>query len=626
MRTLQRVIMPLEDDPDLQALYLTDQPGKAGNAEAVSVRDRRGLVVPAGNRTSLCTYFNAFAAGYWRRWSVLSEVRLRLRARGDGTVLVYRSDAAGHALRVETARVKSARTTKIEFELSLKPFLDGGWYWFELVGGDGELVLEEAEWVAETDRRQGTTSVAITTFNRPRFCVDLLAALADADDALAAIDEILVVDQGAQRIADDPAFTAAQTALGDKLRVITQDNLGGSGGFSRGMLEALRADRSDYVLLLDDDIALTEPESILRLITFGDLARTPTIVGGHMFDLLDKPVLHVYGDTVAKYRWWTEAAPNTFLLHNLAHQQLRHTPWLHRRADSDFNGWWMCLIPLEIIRKVGLSLPVFIKWDDVEYGIRARKAGFPTVSLPGAGVWHMPWHAKDTATDWQMYFQQRNRIITALLHSPYDRGGNMLKESLFITIKHALAMQYSTAELMLLAIQDVCVGPEHLHPGMHTKMGQIRALRAGFADADAKGDIEAFPPVRRKAPRRGRGIAQVPDDTKALVKAALKGAVRQIRPVPRLATNHPEAVVPYVDQRWWLLAKLDSALVSSAEGTTMSWYQRDRRKFTSLVTRAFQAHAELLRRWPGLVDEYRREMPALVTPEAWQQTLGDVER
>ena len=36
--------------------------------------------------------------------------------------------------------------------------------------------------------------------------------------------------------------------------------------------------------------------------------------------------------------------------------------------------------PLE---EIGLSLPLFIKWDDAEFGLRAREAGYPTVSMPG---------------------------------------------------------------------------------------------------------------------------------------------------------------------------------------------------------------------------------------------------
>jgi galactofuranosylgalactofuranosylrhamnosyl-N-acetylglucosaminyl-diphospho-decaprenol beta-1,5/1,6-galactofuranosyltransferase len=73
----------------------------------------------------------------------------------------------------------------------------------------------------------------------------------------------------------------------------------------------------------------------------------------------------------------------------------------------------MCLIPTRVIREIGLSLPMFIKWDDADFGLRAGEAGFPTVTLPGVAVWHVPWHEKDDTIDWQAYFHRRNRIVAA---------------------------------------------------------------------------------------------------------------------------------------------------------------------------------------------------------------------
>ena len=46
------------------------------------------------------------------------------------------------------------------------------------------------------------------------------------------------------------------------------------------------------------------------------------------------------------------------------------------------------LIGIMIVREVGLPLPLFFQWDDIEFGYRARAHGFPTVALPGAGIWH----------------------------------------------------------------------------------------------------------------------------------------------------------------------------------------------------------------------------------------------
>ena len=58
--------------------------------------------------------------------------------------------------------------------------------------------------------------------------------------------------------------------------------------------------------------------------------------------------------------------------------------------------------------------------------------------------------------------------------------------------------------------------------------------------------------------------------------------------------------LPYQDASWWVLAKLDSALVSAAEGTSASWYKRDRKLFRSLGWRSVILHARLRRQWPRL--------------------------
>ena len=196
------------------------------------------------------------------------------------------------------------------------------------------------------------------------------------------------------------------------------------------MFEAVN-NGSDYVLLLDDDV-IVEPESILRMVTFANYCKNPTIVGAHMFDMFDRSVLHAYGEVVNPWRnFYDKPYDDMVMGHDLGRSNLRSTHWLHRRVDVDYNGWWMCLIPTAVIHEIGLSLPLFLKWDDAEYGLRAKEAGFPTVSFPGAGVWHVSWTDKDDSVGWQAYYHERNRLITALLHSPFDKGGRVMLDSLF---------------------------------------------------------------------------------------------------------------------------------------------------------------------------------------------------
>jgi len=637
---LQRMVLPADADFDTLPLYveggvalpgpefdsgraaLAAELAKPGTIEPIHpdlVLGRRTMRIPAGTRVSFATYFNAFPASYWRRWTSVEKVVLRVGLQGVADVLVYRSSARGDQHRVAKATIDGQVA---EFELPLDMFGDGGWYWFDVVAGMDDATVEFAEWstpsVAET---AGRISIGITTFNRPADCVLLLRSLSADQEALALIDKVFVIDQGTQKVEADSGFADAAHTLGDRLQVIHQANLGGSGGFSRAMYETTFGEQSRYVMLLDDD-ALVEPEGILRAVTFADLCRTPTIVGGHMLNMHVKSTLHAFGERVNRYRFWWGADPHTKNSHNFAEAPLRTTRWLHRRIDVDYNGWWMCLIPTDVVREIGLSLPIFIKWDDAEYALRAKEFGIPTVSLPGAAVWHVNWADKDDAIDWQAYHHARNRILVALLHSPYPRGGRLLVESMATQLKHAMSMQYSTAELRLWALEDILSGPDHLHRDLPTKLGEIRAFRSGQDDAVIAKDPLAFPSVKRvKPPKRGKDPTE-PSGLLGRYVGAAAGVYRQLQPVRRSSEKNPEVRVPAMDSRWRLLSQFDSAVVSTADGSGAAWYKRDRKRFTDIMRRSALLHERMAVNWDELAELYRDAAPELTDPKSWMPTWG----
>ena len=651
-RLLQRQILPLDHDLDVLALYVDAGPvvldadkyeiGHNRNARELNaaamrqtvsdgssihpdqIQSRTAIEVSAGTRLSFGTYFNAFPASYWRRYSVVKDVRLTITVRGhDAMVVVYKSMANGRSQRVDAATAESASTETFTFDLSLKPFVDGGWYWYDVVAGDEDVVVESAEWTADVtdDRAQhGTVDIAITTMNRPDFCAKLLGQIG-GDAALAPfLDTVFVMEQGTDKVVDSPDFAKAQGALGDRLRILEQGNLGGSGGYARGQLESLRKGTATYAMMMDDDV-VCEPEGIIRAVTFGDLARRPTIVGGHMFSLFAKSRMHSFGEIVQPWRFWWQSAPGVFNDWDFAARNLRSARWLHKRVDVDFNGWFMCLIPREVIAEIGLSLPLFLKWDDSEYGLRAKEAGYPTVTFPGAAVWHVPWTDKNDGVDWQSYFHHRNRFVAALLHSPYANGGRMVQESLNHQIKHLVSMQYSTVELRHQALEDVLAGPEHLHEVLGSRLGEIREFVKGFTDARLEPDRDAFPPVRRtKPPRKGKDDTDVPGP-REVTMAALMAPIRQLLPVRKLSREFPEAELPAMDSQWYRITKYDSAIVSMNDGTSAALYQRDPEKFRELVAKTIAIHRRLRKEWPRLAAEYRDKLREITSPEAWDETL-----
>ncbi|MFT4081118.1 MAG: glycosyltransferase [Nocardioides sp.] len=654
-RLLQRQILPTDSDLEVFPLYVDPEPAildadkyEVGSSKAArdfnsfsmrqsissgrsvhpeQIESRTALRVEAGESLSFGTYFNAFPASYWRRYTIVDEVTLTVTLVGAGArLVVYKSQATGKSQQVAAVETPDdvQGEQRFAFDLSLKPFVDGGWYWYDVIAGDTDVRVVAAEWSAEVpeDRvEHGTVDIAITTMNRPDFCAKLLGQIGDDEQLRPYLDTVFVMEQGTDKVADSTYFPAAEKSLGEILRVIEQGNLGGSGGYARGQLESVRKGTATYAMMMDDDV-VCEPEGIVRAVTFGDLARRPTIVGGHMFNIYARSRMHSFGEIVQPWRFWWQSAPGVFGDWDFSARNLRSTRWLHKRVDVDFNGWFMCLIPRQVIAEIGLSLPLFLKWDDSEYGLRAKEAGYPTVSFPGAAVWHIPWTDKNDALDWQSYFHHRNRFVAALLHSTYPKGGRMVTESFNHQVKHLVSMQYSTVELRHQALLDVLAGPEQLHLDLATKLPEIRQLVKEFPDAQLEADRESFPPVRRhKPPRKGRDDTDVPSGLQTKL-AALKAPLRQLRGPREMSREFPEAELPAMDSQWYRIAKYDSVVVSMNDGQSAAFYRRDPERFKDLLKKTVEIHARLRREWPRLAEEYRAKLGAVTSPEAWDETFA----
>lgn len=605
--------------PRHQSLISTLRDVLQAEAPTVSLADvswkRFEARFPQSLHVSFASYFNAFPASYWQEHTDVESVRLDVSVEGAAHIELFRSNARGKYVRVAAAEVTDGAT---QFVVPLKSFGDGGWLWFDFEAVSGFATLRSATWSAPSaDARRGPTrlTVAIPSFNMPQACVDQIHRFATHPEVLEVVNRVIIVDQGTKHVRDAEGFAEAESGLGEKLRVIEQANLGGSGGFSRGMLEMLRDADSDAVLLLDDD-AEAEPESVLRAAVFNDFARTPVIVGGHMLNANDRTVLHSYGERVNYSSFWWEPVDPSLSALDFRKKSIRTTPALSRRLDVPYNGWWMCLIPREVVERIGLSLPMFIKWDDAEYSLRAGENGTATVTLPGMAAWHVPWDEKDDGLDWQAYFHQRNRWVTALLHSPSRRGGTLARRSFASDLKHLLSMQYTAAVLRGRALEDVLRGPGHMVGTLASSAREARATAGEMSDGALISRRADYPAVGTGEPRPA--WSRPPTSALWFVAGAVGGILRQAVAVRATA---PQERVRAVDAKWWNLASLDEALVSNAGGSGVWVYRRDRRLFWKELGRSARAHLRLWISWPRLSRAYRAHAAELASPAAWTNTF-----
>lgn len=575
--------------------------------DSFSITGRTSLTLNDRGHMSGCTFFNAFPASYWRRWTAVKTVRFTASIVGNAKISVFRSTGRGLIYPVAERVVQTEDSAvSVCVDVPMVGLMDGGYFWFDAESLDGPVTVTDAAWAvprsARTAEQDTSMSIAITTFNRAAYCMNQLRAIAGSSALRKRLDTVYCTDQGSDLVCEQEGFTEISADLGQQLTYIQQANLGGSGGFSRGMYETVKAGDSDFVLLLDDD-AVSEPESILRSIQFSDYTIRPVLVGGGMFHLDNRTMLYTQGERINPQRMWMYPSKSMGYNHDFSVELLRDSPDRHQRIDEDFNGWWMCLIPVAVMRKIGLSLPVFIKFDDIEYGLRAGNAGFPTVCLPGVAVWHQAWHDKDPARSWEEYFTERNRWIAALLTYP-DTPPRMLLETLYGDASLGLRFVYSAMALHHMALKDIMRGPQYLVDCLPTKLGEVRELRAQYPDAQVEDSFEAFPePV---------GEVESPKNHPSTMRSRYKAAVGLIaasfvRNVDPDKAMRPDAAISARDAAWTWLAfdHVNSALVTTADGNGVAWLKRDNKRFRQSMLEGYRLTRRILRNWRRLSAQYR---------------------
>ena len=152
-------------------------------------------------------------------------------------------------------------------------------------------------------------------------------------------------------------------SLGDKIKCIHQENLGGAGGFYTGSKYAFDH-YYDWIWMMDDD-GLPHPEQLNNLMKIAN--KKGECVLNALVACIDDHSRFAFG------RQELLSSINT-------NADIIETPF------SPFNG---TLIPRTIIEKVGfIKKEMFIWGDEQEYMNRIRKAGFQTYTVPSSVHYH----------------------------------------------------------------------------------------------------------------------------------------------------------------------------------------------------------------------------------------------
>lgn len=244
----------------------------------------------------------------------------------------------------------------------------------------------------------------VVTYNRLPLLRRNIACLR----ANAPVSRIIVVDNGST----DGTAEWLESERDERLCTVRQENVGGSGGFHRGIDEAVKAG-ADWVWCMDDDV-FPRADCLQQMLPYTADERVGLIaprrlMAGRVFtnDFTGYDFTHPFRSLY------------TGKLAKLATLPSEPTPI----AGTAFEG---PLIRAEAVKKAGLpNRDLFIFCDDTDYCIRLGQAGYRLLSVPAAMMDKEKFFSDDTWAErnrkkkWKRFYQVRN---STYLNHHYGRN------------------------------------------------------------------------------------------------------------------------------------------------------------------------------------------------------------
>ena len=291
----------------------------------------------------------------------------------------------------------------------------------------------------------------VVTYNR----LELLKRGIGCLREIKSLSDILVVNNGSTDGTHEWLDTQSD------LRVVHQENVGGSGGFYTGIQKAFEMG-ADWIWCMDDDV-FPRPDCLDCLLQHAGqedigIMSPRRLLEGEIF--------------THEFRGYNFTNALASMKKGKLAKEVVNGPT--EIAGADFEGPF---IQREVVERIGLpNKELFIFCDDTDYCLRAWMAGFKLLYVPDAILDKHKFFADDTWTTrnqkkkWKRYYQIRN---TAYLNHHYGKNWSVRYLRSFIgmlgyaipalvTMPFSKAWQWGDLSMLWRAYKD----------GVHEKLGR----------------------------------------------------------------------------------------------------------------------------------------------------------
>lgn len=555
----------------------------------VRVRDgeivHNGVRLQRGGVATFDTVFGVFSAGRWARLTTIDDVVAQMNITGRARV-----DLVSFASGVETTVASTETCERLVcakmHELSAESF------YVSVTALDDNVIVHSGEWgTTAAPVRDVHLGVAITTFNRQEYVLKTIDRLVELEANVPSVHghlQVLVVDNARNLQPTIPA--------GAPVTVLPNPNLGGAGGFARGLIEFRDAGWSTHVVFMDDDISL-EPESIVRTITLLSYAKSEDLCVHGVMMSEEQPWMQFEAGSAYEFRAVYPLRAYGRGLDMRSRSQVLHD---HLEIDLDYSAWWFTVFPMHIANEN--PLPVFVRGDDVAFGL--MHTGQHTVTLNGIAVWHADFALKNNPSS--LYYEVRNFALIDTLVFDDHKAFHLAWRYLGFGFRNAYSHRYASAEYMIWGMKDFLAGPEAWmkidHSAKHDEVRQVSEEKA--APLSAELTALGFSPPRPKWMRLGGYLISPFIAAGSWLPRGLRSknigvAQIDVRAVG-LAIRHDKILYRH--------PRFDEGFIC----------ERDHKRFLRIQREVFSTTWQLLRTYKKLKKQYREQYPTMVSDAAWK--------
>ena len=234
---------------------------------------------------------------------------------------------------------------------------------------------------------------------------DTLACLESVSELRYPNYSVLVVDNGST---DDSVAQISQQFPGIEV-LETGVNLGYAGGNNVGIRHALQQG-PDYICVLNND-TIVASSFLQALVDEAENSADVGMVGPKMYFFEPPDMVFAAGSIID---WKTGS-----VVHRGIWQRESEVSPLYVSApeDVDFIVGCCVLVKREVVERIGLLDPrYYLNFEDVDWCVRARKAGYRVRYTPEAVLWHKVSASLGQASPRNTYYMTRNALLFFWTH------------------------------------------------------------------------------------------------------------------------------------------------------------------------------------------------------------------